>query len=911
MNKYLKSALFGLGGLILVLAIIVGVVVATFDPNDYTPLILKLVQDQQQRTLNNEGDIKLAFWPKLGANLGRISLSEHQNDKLFASVEGLKVSLALLPLLRNELVVDTIYIDGANINIVRYKDGTTNFDDLISEDEEESRQIKFDVDGVMITDSQATYTDEQAGKRYQVSQLNLEAGHIALAEPFDLEAGFLLEASDPAVKAKVAVDGNFMLDPDAGYYVAKGLEANVAGDIAGGKDVSLKVSGDIDANPEKTELLADSLKLEFSGNFEGAALVASLEAPQIKVLKDEVSGESARLNLSRQKGDESLKANLVLADIKGSPKAVQSGGIKGEILLEQGDARTLQSDFSSPLSANLEQMVFDLSKLAGKIHVKDAALPGGQMQGTFALKLHADVEQEKASSDFNLNVDKSNLKGNVAVAGFSKPSINFSLTADQLDLNKWLGQKAGDQKTKDKNAKTETAKASDTKPADLTALNDLQLQGEVNIGSVVYDQYQISNLALGINADGKQLKIAPLTLKLDESSIKGSLGISRFANPIYTFDLDIDRLDADRYIAEPEGKASADSTKSDPNTPIDLSALRQLNANGELRIGWLKLANVKSTNVRIKLKSEGGVAELSPFSANLYEGAMGGTLKVDARATPSIAFKQDMKGVMIGPLLVDAINNDMLTGKGNLNVDVTTQGNTIGEFKKKLGGTAALRLADGAVKGIDIAGTLRGIKDKLNVLKGQSTVEGDKAKQTDFSEMSATFDIKNGVAHNDDLSIKSPLFRIVGNGQVDIANETISYLVKPTVVATLQGQGGAGLEELKGLTIPIKVSGTFAKPSYALDFAGLGAALAEKKILEKVGGSKGEAVQKLLEGDKAGAIEDLLNKKKPAEQAQSQSTTPPADGASSEAQPQPVPEEKKAPTREEKAREKLNDLLGL
>ncbi|HEU4708209.1 MAG TPA: AsmA-like C-terminal region-containing protein, partial [Methylophilaceae bacterium] len=239
------------------------------------------------------------------------------------------------------------------------------------------------------------------------------------------------------------------------------------------------------------------------------------------------------------------------------------------------------------------------------------------------------------------------------------------------------------------------------------------------------------------------------------------------------------------------------------------------------------------------------------------------------------------------------------------------QGNTVGDLKKKLEGTAALKLSDGAVKGIDIAGTLRGFKDKLNVLKGQSTVAGDKAKQTDFSEMSATFNIKNGVAHNDDLSIKSPLLRITGSGQVDIANETINYLVKPTVVATLKGQGGAGLEELNGLTVPVKVSGTFAKPSYALDFAGLGAALAEKKLLDKVGGSKGEAVQQLLKGDKAGALENLLNKKKPAETAPAPQPAAPADSTTKDTTTQPAPEQKKTETPEEKAKKKLNKLLGL
>lgn len=100
MKKILKYTAWGLGGLLVVALIIVAVVVATFNPNDYKPMIVKLVQDNTQRTLNIEGDIKLSFWPKIGANLGKITLSEHQGDKEFVAVDGLKVALALLPLLK-------------------------------------------------------------------------------------------------------------------------------------------------------------------------------------------------------------------------------------------------------------------------------------------------------------------------------------------------------------------------------------------------------------------------------------------------------------------------------------------------------------------------------------------------------------------------------------------------------------------------------------------------------------------------------------------------------------------------------------------------------------------------------------------------------------------------------------------
>src|SRR3990167_2835293 len=106
MKKSLKYGLFGLAGVIALLLLVVAIIAATFNPNDYKPLIIKLVQDKKERTLIIEGDIKLAFWPKIGANLGKISISEHKSDKEFASIQGAKVALAVLPLLKKQLVVD-------------------------------------------------------------------------------------------------------------------------------------------------------------------------------------------------------------------------------------------------------------------------------------------------------------------------------------------------------------------------------------------------------------------------------------------------------------------------------------------------------------------------------------------------------------------------------------------------------------------------------------------------------------------------------------------------------------------------------------------------------------------------------------------------------------------------------------
>ena len=74
--KALKYA--GLALAALVLLVIAGVVVfaMTFDPNKYKGQIAEAVKDKTGRVLKLEGDLKVAIFPSLGADLARVSLSE-------------------------------------------------------------------------------------------------------------------------------------------------------------------------------------------------------------------------------------------------------------------------------------------------------------------------------------------------------------------------------------------------------------------------------------------------------------------------------------------------------------------------------------------------------------------------------------------------------------------------------------------------------------------------------------------------------------------------------------------------------------------------------------------------------------------------------------------------------------------
>src|SRR5690606_29426777 len=121
-----------------------------------------------------------------------------------------------------------------------------------------------------------------------------------------------------------------------------------------------------------------------------------------------------------------------------------------------------------------------------------------------------------------------------------------------------------------------------------------------------------------------------------------------------------------------------------------------------------------------------------------------------------IALKQSLAGVQVGPLLKDAAGIDILEGRGNIALDVTTTGNLVSAMKKTLNGKASLALKDGAVKGINLAQSLRNVKSMFGGGQNASEQEAKPTEKTDFSELTASFDIKNGVAHNKDLSMKSP-----------------------------------------------------------------------------------------------------------------------------------------------------------
>ena len=159
----------------------------------------------------------------------------------------------------------------------------------------------------------------------------------------------------------------------------------------------------------------------------------------------------------------------------------------------------------------------------------------------------------------------------------------------------------------------------------------------------------------------------------------------------------------------------------------------------------------------------------------------------------------------------DALKQDLLDGRGDVALDVTAIGNTVSAIKQSLNGSAALNVKDGALKGINLAHSLRNAKAMVTGGARETEQAAAAGEKTDFSELSASFLIREGVAHNDDLLVKSPFLRLTGAGDINIAEGRLNYLAKATAVATSTGQGGKELADIRGLTLPVRASGPFTR----------------------------------------------------------------------------------------------------
>jgi AsmA protein len=451
----------------------------------------------------------------------------------------------------------------------------------------------------------------------------------------------------------------------------------------------------------------------------------------------------------------------------------------------------------------------------------------------------------------------------VDVSGETVPDLSVGMRADvSADLAQGLAvlerlnvqllgvELTGQVRVQDLNADKPRA-IGELRSNTFSARRALEQLGETPPETADPDVLKSVSLEAAFEADADAASLTRLLIRLDDTRMEGNARVSQYDKPVVRAELDVDRINLDRYLPPPSEEPAdapagpAAEREGWPEDPIELPVemLRSLNVNAGLAVGELIVSRLTLTRLSVTLTARDGLVELKPFTGRLYEGSIEAGMSLDVRGdTPRYSFEQALRGVRIGPLLDDLTEGEgKLAGTTRLDARITTRGDSVRDMVSALNGDGSFEFANGAVKGINIAQIIRDAEARF---RGRPVERSDEPNQTDFSELTGSFTIREGVVRNEDLRASSPLLRVRGAGSADLPREQLDYRVDTTLVATLEGQGGRSLDELRGVNLPIRIRGPFSDPSFSLDL---------KPVLE---GRVREEVERRIEEQVSPRIEE-------------------------------------------------------
>ena len=368
-----------------------------------------------------------------------------------------------------------------------------------------------------------------------------------------------------------------------------------------------------------------------------------------------------------------------------------------------------------------------------------------------------------------------------------------------------------------------------------------------------WKQVKFSTLLAG---DAKQVEIRDMQLMLDEELVQIS-GAVVYAVPDIRLRIATRELHMDPWLPQPKeefkpvsttpgaastaGKtASAGGGGSSAESPAvepDLRFLKPWRVTAKMQAGTLHLRGLQMGNFNVNINGKGGNFDLNPLRFNLAGGTVTEKASLNASVYPA-RWKESVHitDVQVGPLLKALADMDMLEGRLSMDSSLKATGLTQAGVKT-LNGRGNVLMRNGKIKGFDIAGAIRKFTNPMAAMG---------AKETDFSQLSGSFTVKNGVANNRDLFMSSPLLRVTGKGSVDLVKKLLDYHVKPRVVGTLIGQGDTSPVR-SGLTVPLHITGPFAAPSVKPEISASTIIENAPALLNK--GKVGGALGKILGGD--------------------------------------------------------------
>ncbi len=548
-----------LGSLLLVLVLLaggVGLALYLLDVNDFKDQIVSYVKTHKQRDLVIEGDIHLNFFPTLGLDTGKMSLSQRNSGRSFASVDNARLYVAWWPLLFKQVQVERVVLDGLHANLVRHPDGSTNFDDLLKP-ASWMGEVQFEIDKIRVLDSSLNFHDEGSGRALFLNDLSLETGRLADATAGQVSTSFRLQSVQPQLDLQLQLGGQVLYEHAHQRYAVADLEGQARGEALGISDLVLDWHGSVAAQPASGQLTLDKFSSTAKGRYEKRNFEARLSAATLKLEQQQWHGSTVSLGASLQQDKDLLSASVELPAVEADEKSLRSDNVQVALDLFPGEA-ALQGKFSSPLSFEFETRQLQLAALNGNWSLSHPLLTG-KLNASSSGKLQADWPAQEIRLDFKTKVDESELSGNVQLQNFNTPAWTFDLAANSLDLDRYL--------VTDWVQRLQAAALA----LDAGALKTVDVKGKLRVDELRAARLKSSQFAAELRAGADTLSIEPLQAKLYGGSLQGEFALQAGADaPQFSTRQKLEGVQIDTLLADLYGDEARLSGKG--NATLNLSA---------------------------------------------------------------------------------------------------------------------------------------------------------------------------------------------------------------------------------------------------------------------------------------------------------------------------------------------------